>query len=400
MSLENLIETKKSINETGSTPESPPDYIGFLKAEGKNIITTFIYYLVSGCIVLYLTKLSFANVLPMNFPEIPYKGSSETKGGTAINIPFADMQQGGATDQNGTEKNNIVETNIVKIGGFLGLGAKEILSTKIEFDAKKIDELYETGLIGFLRKTPYNPKKATIFGNFFGKVFCDIVKTNNWLITQIFSKFYSYLTESIIIILAPMVMGFCFAGLYMFNFLCFIIFYISNIGLIFREVKIEDNTVNYTDLDFENGFGWLWCFLNAIIWFILFAFGLTVMPVFMMLYSLFSPLAISAKNVTQDKEKTKMGFGDFCKDVIYYKGQLFLALLSFGLIGPAKTYLGSSGFAACIVAILFCILGLHLYNLSYNPKTDTNLTPSLAPNKIVGGGYKKPKKTRKNNKGE
>ena len=166
--------------------------------------------------------------------------------------------------------------------------------------------------------------------------------------------------------------------------------------MIFREVKIEDNTVDYTDLDFENGFGWLWTFLNGFIWFILFWIGMTFMPVCMMLYSLFSPLAISGKNVTQENQKTQMGFGDFCKNVIYYKGQLFLAILSFGLIGQAKTYLGSSGFAGCIVAVLFCILGLHLYNLSYNPKNDPNLTPSLAPKKIVGGGYtKKPKKTRK-----
>ena len=208
MSLENLIETKKSINETGSTPEAPPDYIGFLKAEGQNIITTFIYYLVSGCIVLYLSKLSFANVLPMNFHEIPYTGELK----------------GGATDASG---NNIVETNIVKIGGILGFGAKEILSTKIEFDTKQVDELYETGIIGFLRKTPQNPKKATIFGNFFSKVFCDIVKTNNWLISQIFSKFYSYFTESILILLAPMILGLSFAGLYMFNFVCFIVFYIK-----------------------------------------------------------------------------------------------------------------------------------------------------------------------------
>jgi hypothetical protein len=116
----------------------------------------------------------------------------------------------------------------------------------------------------------------------------------------------------------------------------------------------------------------------------------------MMIFSLLSPLAISGKNVTQPNNNYEMGFGEFCTNVIYYKGQLFLAILSFGLLGQAKTYLGSSGFAGCIAAILFCIFALHLYNLSYDPQKDTNLSPN--PSKLHGGGHQKSNKNKRTSK--
>jgi len=383
--IENLIETKKSINETGSAPQKSPDYIGFLKAEGKNIITTFVYYLVSGCIVLYLTKLAFADVLPTNFYNLEYIPSTEE-----------------SMEQSGGKNSKIVETNIVRIGGIFGLGSKKIRSTKIEFDTNNIDKLYSTGLIGFLRGLPNNPKRATLYGTFFDKVFCDMLKMNNYVITGIFSKLYSYVSESIIIILAPLVLGLYFTFGFLFNNLLFIGFYITNIGLLFRDLIKTDEKVEYGEINWEAGFSVLWAIFNFIVW--IFAFGplLSMTPIFMLIYSLFSPLSISGKNVTETGKQKEMGFAQFCKNVLYYKGQLFLAILSFGLLGPSKTYLGPNGFAGCIVGILFCALALHVYNISYNPEIDTNLseafTESSSSTNLKGGSNKKQNKIRKTKK--
>lgn len=407
LAIENLIETKKSINETGSPPQTLPDYIGFLKAEGKNIITSFIYYLVSGCIVLYLTKLAFSGVIPTNFYNLEYTPPPPNSDSTTINPndtaqdetgPLPTVQNGGYT--------KTVETNTVRIGGFFGLGAKKVLTTKIEFNSKNANKLYSTGLIGFLRGLPNNPKRATLYGTFFDKVFCDMLKMNNYIITGVFSKLYSYLSESIIIILAPIFLGLYFTFGFLFNNLLFIGFYITNIGLLFRDLNKTETSVEYGDFNWDNGFNIVWAILNFLIW--IFALGplMSVTPFFMLIYALFSPLFISGKNITDSNKEKQMGFAQFCKNVVYYKGQLFLAILSFGLLGPSKTYLGPSGFSGCVVAILFCAIALHVYNLTYNPEIDTNLSSAFTDDitqpttPMEGGSNKKIKRIRKTKKNQ
>ena len=64
----------------------------------------------------------------------------------------------------------------------------------------------------------------------------------------------------------------------------------------------------------------------------------------------------------------------FCQNVLWYKGQFLLFLVSVGLLSPAQRYLGTTGFQAAILGLIFCIFILHFYNQLYNPEEDPNLS--------------------------
>ena len=274
-------------------------------------------------------------------------------------------------------KSNVIDANIVRGGNWYGLDTllfnanNKTYSTKIKFNTGSADNDYSNFIIKKLRDSPTEPKKATIFGDFFGKVFFGTLGLNNTIITYIFSFLYSWLAESIIIFIAPILLGGLFGISYIFNFIIFIYYYIVNIGSIFKEIVINDGEVKYESLNFEKPIGFFWAAINFVLWMILFWFGLFFYPPFMMIYSLISPLFIKGTNVTNKTEEKTIGFGTFCQNVLWYKGPLFLFLTSIGLLTPAKKYLGNTGFLASVCAVIFCIIGLHWYNISFNPEEDS-----------------------------
>ena len=77
--------------------------------------------------------------------------------------------------------------------------------------------------------------------------------------------------------------------------------------------------------------------------------------------------------------------------MLLYKSQLFLAILSLGLISQSDKSLGVNGLVGCLVGIAIVFFILNLYN-PYIPQNDPNFTAGLAPvkqaKKIMLGGRK------------
>ena len=359
------IDDKKTINEKGTT-DPPPDWKNFSIEVVRSVVLTFIYYVVSGSIVLYLTKIAFANVLPTNPELYPFTNAKETVTDTS--------------SQGSKPHSTITDINIVRGGKWYGLDTllfnadNKTYSTKLEFNTATVDKEYSDRLIKYLRDSPSNPKKATIFGNFFSKVFFGTVGLNNNVITFIFSFLYSWFAESIIILIAPILLTSLFGISYFFNFFVFIYFYIVNIGLIFKDLVINGDNVEFKDLEFKDWTGFFWAALNFIIWMLFFWFGAFVYPLFIIVYILFKPLFLTGTNVTNKEDEKTMGFMSFFQNILLYKGPFFIFLMSLGMLGPAKTYLGSTGYYAAIVAVLVCIFFLHIYNAVINPAEDKNVS--------------------------
>ena len=103
--------------------------------------------------------------------------------------------------------------------------------------------------------------------------------------------------------------------------------------------------------------------------------------------SIFAPLFISGEiNAT----KEPYGFFKCMQDVFLYKSQLFLILLTYGLIIQSMQFLGVNGLIGSLVGVAIAFFGLHLYN-QYIPKDSVISSPGLVPTKQfkMKGGNKK-----------
>ena len=141
-----------------------------------------------------------------------------------------------------------------------------------------------------------------------------------------------------------------------------------------NSTSYKNGKVVYGDLETPKGL-----FISAlyfIIWVIFFWIGQGLYPIFMLFYSLLSPLVITG---TDKNNNTKMNFSRFCLDVLKYKSQFLLFLFSIQLLSPSKTYLGTNGFIGCLAGIIICIFIFHTYNKNYNPSDDSNLSPIIKP---------------------
>jgi len=399
------IDDKKTENNPDTT-EPPQDWASFFMKGFLPTVGSLLMYIICGCIVLYLTKLSFAKVIPTNIELYPFNLNAD-------NAPPPSPIDSENTDQNGGFKDNkstVVDTNIVRGGKWFGIDTifynpkYPVYSTKIEFNTETANNEYGW-LNKYIEKRATSPKTAGIFINFFSKVFSNTVSFNNWLTTEIFAVLYSWIAESILILAAPMLLTVLTAIYFIINWFVFIWYTIKNIGLIFKELYIDTSSTNSTNStssttdtsstnsttdtsstsykngkvvygDLETPKGLFISALYFIIWVIFFWIGQGLYPIFMLFYSLLSPLVITG---TDKNNNTKMNFSRFCLDVLKYKSQFLLFLFSIQLLSPSKTYLGTNGFIGCLAGIIICIFIFHTYNKNYNPGDDSNLSPIIKP---------------------
>ena len=122
--------------------------------------------------------------------------------------------------------------------------------------------------------------------------------------------------------------------------------------------------------------------------YMLFLFLPTVLllPIGVTFYSFLSPAGITGKT---DETKSPVNFLNFMKDVVLFKSQLFLVILTFGLIMQSAKSLGTNGLIGCLVGTTIVFFLLNLYN-QYIPNDDPNLTPGIVSSqqakKSISGG--------------
>ena len=352
MSEPNTIDTKKIENGTNTSSETKADYAGFFSNIALSVIVNriFITFLLLGSIGLYTCKVAQANILPDNMEYVPLGNKLSQIEQIPINA------------------NIIKEYGIGGLGWLIGEKPKKIWSTKIIFDK---DQFSETSIISFLKSFQTKPKTASFLGLYVSNVILSIISINNLFINKIYSIANEFLPESIIILLFPFVFVLLFVSFFLLNIgLCFF-FQVKYWNDFFMDKNVKDNIVNWRE-PFTYLRPWRAFLLFLYFIFLFFPFAL-MSPFVLILFSFLAPLFCVGENQTT---KQPYNFATFIKDVLLYKSQLFLIILSLGLIMDSNKYLGSNSLIGCVVGILIVFFGLHLYN-QYIPKDDTNISPGL-----------------------
>lgn len=368
----NTIDSKKT--ENTNTTESV-NYAGFTRGLITYTIHILISFVLIGSMGLYLCKIAQANVLPDNLKYAPFGDIIKDVEPIPINI------------------------NIVKVYGLMGmgmfLGQKPSLeeSTKIVFDSKQVAESYNKGVLGLLESLKTNPERAGFFGLYFTDVLTSMISTNNIVINGFFGFMNQYLPETVILLIFPLIAILFVFFMIFLNIILAFFYQFAHWSDFFMSKVIKNNKVSWQDpLTFFRPLRAFFFFLYLLFLFVPF---IVIFPLLTTLYSLFAPLGLDA---TIYKTDQKFGFLQFLKDVIVYKNQFYLILLTLGLLSQSSIYLGQNGIIGCLVGILIVMFSLHLYN-QFVPNNDKfkNQTEGLvssAPAKVKGsqsqqGGYKK-----------
>jgi len=373
----NEIDKKKNKLQNNSDSSNNPNYIGFAKGLFNYSFHIIISFVLVGSIGLYICKIAQANVLPDNINFYPFGDKIKSVEQIPVNI------------------------NIVKVYGLMGLGfflgqkPEKEESTKLVFNSKEVDESYNKGIIGFLNSLKTNPERSSYFGLYINDVITPLIANNNWIINKLFGFLNQYLPESFIIILFPMIAVILLTLMLFANiFLCFF-YQIIKWSAFFQDKNVKNNKVFWKE-PFTYFRPWR-SFVLFLYCIFLFFPVLSILPFFTTFYSIFSPLGINGNILNTN---INYGFSSFIKDVILYKSQLYLILLTFGLITQSSLYLGTNGLIGCIIGILIVFFCFHLYN-QFIPKENKYETEGLVPTKQAkvdvykGGSIKKNKKINK-----
>jgi len=353
------IDSKKTETEDES---SAPDYAGFITGLLSYSIYILIVFGTLGSIGLYTCKV--AHLLPDNIDYAPFSAKSPKIDESLVNI------------------------NVIKEYGFFGLGwlfgeTPKVFTTKLKFDQSAILKSYDEGFIGMVNSLKTDPEKASFFGLYIRDVLFNIIAINNLYINKVYGMFNEFLPESIILLFYPMFL--ILSSIFMlFANMGFSFFYqIKHWSDFFMDRSVKDGTVRWNEpFTYLRPWRSFCLFLYAI--FLFFPMN-CFLPLIASTYTFFAPLFITAQVETT---KQTYGFMQCFQDVFLYKSQLFLILLTFGLISNSIQYLGINGLIGCLVGIVIAFIGLHLYG-QYIPKDNPASTPGFVSKKMKGGSRKK-----------
>lgn len=363
-----LIDSKKAERDTGSSSsEEDMNYGEFTGGLLKYSISTIITFGVIGSLGLYTCKVAQANVLPDNMDYAPFG----TKHAKVENIP--------------------ININVVKEYGFHGLGwmfgdKPKVMSTKIVFDNESVLKDYEKGGIGFINSLKTNPKRASYFGLYMRDVIFSIICNNNLIINKVYGKMNEFLSESAILILNPILAPIIHIILFVINIFLSFFYQIKFWSDFFMDKQVKKGK---DEVEWNEPFTYLRPIRSFVFFlYIIFLFSpmIVILSIGITLYSIFSPAGITGKT---EEGKGQVNFTNFVKDVLLYKSQLFLVILTLGLISQSASSLGTNGLIGCLIGTAIVFFILKLYN-QYIPKDDPSVTPGLVSfqqaKKIISGG--------------
>ena len=361
----NAIDSKKTQNEDGSTSEIAPNYLGF--AGGLISYSLYILFVfgIVGSIGLYTCKIAQTNILPDNIEYMPFGNK----------IKKVD--------------DNLVNINIIKEYGFFGLGwifgeTPKVFSTKLKFDQNSIMKDYDNGFIGMINSLKNSPENSSFLGLYIRDVFLSMISINNLYVNKIYGLFNEYLPETVIILFYPLFLVMSSIFMLIANMFLSFFYQIKYWGDFFMDRSVKDGKVRWNE-----PFTYLrpWRSFCLFLYFIFLLFPMNfIIASIVNTYAFLSPLFISAE---LDATNQSYGFIQCLQDVLLYKSQLFLILLTYGLIAESIQYLGINGVIGCSVGIIIAFFFLHLYN-QYIPKDSTVSTPGLVAMKqakMKGGNF-------------
>ena len=318
MSETSAIDDKKKSKNVNTNNE----YAKFF----SNLLITIVFLgllILFGAMSLYSCKVAQANILPTCMSFSPY---------TDIPQPINEVN---------------VDINIVKTenGAF---------STKLLFPLQENFKLIDNAL-GVLKKWTNSPT-STVFKLYIATTLQQLISFNFNINNTVNNFMNSMLPETWIILLAPFILTITGIITNLINGIYFIGLWFYNAKLLFSEKKETNEGSSWKD-------GEMWSVLNFG-WALLYIFGLLVLfftigisfiiPTITVIISIFCaifPLFMKSKSAETGK---KYGFDETIKNLLKYKLNIIMIILSLYIISSANSNFG--GYAAFVGVVACAIL--------------------------------------------
>lgn len=369
--------------------ETKPDQINFKNTYNYGVylfrqFITLAIIIGVGTGIVYSNKIFLSNIVPVNTKYFPYTNL----------IP----------------ENTNLPTNLQTSINNIKMSGDKNYSTKLEFSKEENDQIIESGLFGYLR----NLKYKNVYLLYFCSVLQDILATNLQLNKTFYKLFGSIFTESMNIFITPFLFVFWCILMFFINFANIIIRLFTNLKWLFSIPKnniptksffsnpieyitnmfstINDERDDDSNKEWEPGsiFSGMNIFTTIIyviliILFTVFAGFVFVYPfisVVTIIYCFFLPLFMKANDVKTFNKPIKYGFKNALIDVLKYKSQLIMLIISYYIISGANTYFGNTVTAISFVIFLIMFFFTPLFE-SYKLNYKDNITPGIIPEAVA-----------------
>jgi hypothetical protein len=319
------IDTQKTKSTTSSKKKNVVDWLGF----GMNLSSSM-FWLMNGIfmvstITLYTTLLAETKMLSLD--KAPKNISSE------------------------------VITHTVRVYSGLIPKLKSVYETKLMFNSNEVHEKLTNNTLMKLMNESTFP-----LVNFLKEVLTGMINTNFKIINSIYSVAYK-LPESVVMCLFLYLSPIIWILMFFLNILTAIIYHMVNFKDYFTEY-------NESTKKFDSGAYTISNFVITFmyVFFLFLPFVFFGLPLVSMLFTICAPLLIGCVNSNNDK---KYNFIQFVYDMLSYKRQVIMLLVSYTLLKVVFSNLGTYNGIACFVALLFLFIFSKVFNqyIPDSPKT-------------------------------
>ena len=307
------------------------------------IFTISLGIFVLGATGLYTSKVAQANCLPDSSDMAPFTNIDRV----VEEIP--------------------IDINIMR--QYFWSDPKDTLAQKALFDSKSFLQSYKHGLVCKLKN--YGEPNSSMFANgplYWSTVYNNMSAYNNWAINTAFF-YFSYLPESIIMLVYSIFAVFLWAVLYFFNICLSIIFHITAIPQLVRNANSENANEWQAQADISF-FTWKTLFL--FFWLIPAILSFILLPIISTISGIISPLSATYR---YEGGTDKQNILNFIIDTFVYKKLMFMILATLSLISNGISNLGSSSIFSIIVSVII------LYFMGFY----SNSLPNAGENGFVSG---------------
>jgi len=321
-------ENTNVINDKKSGDKTKDQFKTFISKFLSSIILSIgVTIFIVGGLGLYTTKVVQANLLPDDIELAPF---------TVFDRVVKDIP---------------IDINIMRPSFFSE--NKETISQKAIFETKAYLDSFSNGFLCSLKENA--DVNSGLFANiplFFSMVYDEIVAKNFYFMNKVF-LYFSYLPESIIMLLYGIFGIFIWIILYFWNVAISIFYHFINIPNFFRDSENGkwESQDNISFLRFTKFI--LFFFIGIPISFM----SSFIAPIIFTIYALIAPLYATYK---LQKTNKSCNVTDFIKDTFSYKKFYFFVLVTFSLIYNGATYLSPYSLAGIAIAIVFAyVMGLY-----------------------------------------
>ena len=329
------IDEKKATNTNTTTTSPGTAALSLFKS-----ILSFGLIIIIGVFVLYGSRASQTGLIPTNTDYAPYTDIFGKLNPTTVNI------------------------DIVK------KSADEVYSTKINFPIDENMKTMKDGFIGFVKKM-IDGAKANSFTLYLGKTLQSILATNFSVINTIYQGMNSYVNESLMIFIGPIIMYFVLIATAVINAGYLVVLWFYNLSYLFSKKTVNQGKTEWTHESMWGLFNFPWAFLYIFISIILlFLAGFFIIPpvaIFVALYCFLFPVFLKSTNAKNNKP---YGISNAILDTLKYKSRVIMIVLSLIIISNVASSFSSYALIGVIIAFFMLIFFTDVFKQTIPKGTD------------------------------